>query len=476
MADNEQDLTLRLQFVADTKAADEASKKIDDLGKKSDDAGDKQKKASESAKEFGKSSGRAAEMVGSLTGALGQASPAAAQLGAGLRVIKALAEGSGAGLMGLATILVGVGVSAWAAYKRKVEESKKQMSEMLNAMTDSKIAEGQKQIDKVAESFGRVEKAISAARSAQSELAAAWQDLNKAGQEVTAMQIEQREKAEMAALSPDDAAGAAKVKAKYIGIREAGSVGQRAGDSFRAEQAAQDDLAAASAHRSNIEQSLDNNTQLRDLINNQIIKSRDRADSLNNPDAEDRHRAYKEVVDFGEQLAALNKTILDLNDSLIASKTSERAAVLKLDAAGIRSTQGVSAAQTLAEQNTSDAELAATRAAWAQRLTDMRSRVSSDASQFSTRATQYRGNSDSYNPQRADYSDDGEWRKAHNRDQSLEKDAKRYEQLAENAKKLSEQMEKMKPEQLASVFATITKQMEALENAFKNAEQRSKHQ
>ncbi len=145
-----QELQLKIDTEYNGKGADAAAKDIEKIGKASKKAGEEQDKAGKHAQQFGQSTGRAAEMVGSLTGAMGQGGPAAARMGAGLRVIKALAEGSAGGLAGLATVLVGMGVSAWASYQRKVEESQKKLQEFMAGLTDAKIDAGAKRIDSIA--------------------------------------------------------------------------------------------------------------------------------------------------------------------------------------------------------------------------------------------------------------------------------------------------------------------------------------
>lgn len=356
-----QELQLKIDTEYNGKGADAAAKDIKKIGKASKKAGEEQDKAGKHAQQFGQSTGRAAEMVGSLTGAMGQSGPAAARMGAGLRVIKALAEGSAGGLAGLATVLVGMGVSAWASYQRKVEEAQKKLQEFMAGLTDAKIDAGAKRIDSIAEGFSRVEKAISATRAAQSELAAAWDDLNRAGQEVTAMELERREKAALARVAPGDQAGAAAVRARYAGLRESAALGQRAGDAIRAEQAARDDLAAISGRRANIEQTLGSSVAARDLIAAQLARSTARADPMNK-DEEERKRATQEVAAFTAQLAKLDKQVGELTAALAAARTSEKAAGIRVQAAGVRATRGLSAAEALADQNTSDAQLAAVRA------------------------------------------------------------------------------------------------------------------
>lgn len=364
-----QDLTLKIKTEYDGKGSEAAAKAVDGLAKSADKAGRAQASAGKQAQQLGQSTGRAAEMVGSLTGAMGQAGPAAARLGAGLRVIKALAEGSAGGLMGIATVLVGAGVSAWAAYQRKVEQSRKELQDFVQEMTDRKIAEGARQIDAIASGFSRVEKAISSARAAQSELAAAWDDLNRAGQEVTQMELDRREKAVLARIPPGDTAAAAAVRAKYTGLRESAALGARAGSAIRAEQAAQDDLAAASGRRANIEKTLGLSMSARDQRAGQLARA---VELSKRPDIDDGERARlaQETTDLTAQLATLEKQVGELTDALSAARTTERAAGIRAQAAGLRATQGIGAAEALAQQNISDADLSATRTAWAQRLSE----------------------------------------------------------------------------------------------------------
>ena len=468
-------VTIGIETTADTKGIVESDKGLEKLSKTANETAKTTKGATDGTKQFGQATGRAAEMVGSLTGAMGANSPAAAQMGAGLRVIKSLAEGSAGGIMGLTTVIVGIGVSAWTAYQRKVEEAKKKLDEFVSQMTDRKIETGARRIEAIAEGFGRVEKAISSARAAQSELAAAWDDLNRAGQEVTSMELERREKADLARVNPEDQAGAAAVRARYTGLRESAALGARAGGAIRAEQAAQDDLTAASGRRANIEQTLGSSISARDIVAAQLARSSSRADP-SNPDEEDRKNAAKETAAFTAQLAQLEKQVGELTDALAAARTTERAAGIRVQAAGIRAAQGIGAAEALAQQNTSDADLSATRTAWAQRLSDLRGRASSAASALSTRAVQFRAASDAYTPQRSDYDDQGDWNKARGKDRSMESQAKGAERLSDSARKLSDQLAKMNPEQLSSLFDTITRQLAQLDQAIKNAGQRSKNQ
>lgn len=471
MADRK--VTISVETTADTKGLDATNQKLDDLGKKAEDGGKKSKGAAEGTKQVGNAAGRAAELVGSLTGAMGANSPAAAQMGAGIRVLKSLIEGSSAGVMGLATVIVGIGISAWTAYQKKIEESKKKMAELLDQLTESKIETGKQRIEGIADAFGRVEKAISAARAAQSELAAAWQDLNKAGQEVTDMELQRREKEELSRVAPGDEAGATAVKNRYAQIRESGAVSRREGDAVRAEQAARDDLETAAARRINIEETLKTSESARDVIAAQLDRSKGRADTVN-PDQEDRKRAAKEVAEFTAQLVQLNKTVNDLNDSLGEAKTKERAAGISLQAAQVRGSRGVEAATALAAQNASDLDRDTAKARWGQTLGDLRSRASKVSTAWSATANEYRARSDAYDPQSRDYHDQGEWNKARQYDKRLDSAAKGAEKQAAAAEKLLQQLEKTPPDKLAAVLNTIARQLQALERGLTDVEARAK--
>lgn len=470
MADRK--VTIAVETTADTKGIDAASKGVDELGKKSADTGKKTKEAADGTKNLGQATGRAAELVGSLTGAMGANSPAAAQMGAGLRVIKSLAEGSAGGIMGLATVIVGIGVSAWTAYQRKVEESKKKLEEFISEKTVETIKSGAKEVDKISDAFGRVEKAVSAVRAAQSELAEAWQDLNKAGQEVTDMEIDRREKEELSRVAPGDAAGSTAVKNRYAQLRGEITLSRRQGDAVRAEQAARDDLEAASAKRVNIEEALKSSVSARDLRAELVDKYQRRAD-MSNPDEADRKNAQEKLAGYTDQLASLNKSIIDLTDSLQAAKTTEQAAGLRLQASQVRATRGMEAASALQTQTDADLDRDTQRERYSQTVNDLRSRAQRAASSWDVTAAEYRARSDAYDPQRRDYKSQGEWNKAKIEDRRMEAAAKGAEKQSAAAEKLLAQLEKTPPEKLASALNSIAQQLAALERGLSNVEARS---
>ncbi len=463
MSDQETSLVMRIRSIFDgsgAKEATDAQSKLTTAAKSATDATGQVGKATGQA---GQAAGRAAEMVASLTGAMGASSPAAAQMSSGIRVLKSLLEGSSAGILGLATVIVGIGISAWSAYQKKIEESKKKIAEMLDELTSAKIETGKRRIDDITDAFGRVEKSINAVRAAQVDLATAWQDLNKAGQEVSDMELQRMEKEQIARLSPNDEAGAVAIKNRFAQIRDEGSVARRQGDAIRAEQAAKDDLETAAARRINIEGTLSTASTARDVLASQIERSSRRADAGLNPDEKDRDRAKKEVVEFTAQLVALNKSILDLTDSLSAAKTKETAAGITLQAAQVRGSKGVAAAAALAAQNASDLDRDTAQARYGQKLGDLRSRASAAASSWSVTASEYRARSNAYDPQRRDYENQGEWNKSKITDKRLESSAKGAEKQAAAAEKLLDQLERTPPEKIAQILDLITRQLVTLE-------------
>ncbi|HRR34013.1 MAG TPA: hypothetical protein P5026_07945 [Kiritimatiellia bacterium] len=475
-----QELLVKVKTLFEGKGTQDAAKAVEGLGEKGAEAG---KKIEQSAK----GADKAVEKVGKTAKKSGE------EVNSGYskakRGIDSVSKAVGTlnkmvGLFGVIGLIGSLktayttlkGIGDWI--KDKITEGARKAAEAATKLADSlssqKLEEGRRMVESVAEGFNRVEKAISAARAAQSELAAAWQDLNKAGQEVTDTELARREKAELARLSPDDQAGQTRVKNKYAAFRADTALTRRAGDAIRAEQAAQDDFTAASERRANAQSALGQAVRSRDILADILQTSENTA--MYSQDKAVREHAAKEVPELTKQVADFNKTIIDLTDRLAETTTSERAAGIRLDAARLRGSRGMDAAEALTAQDRSDLERDTARAQWGQRLTDLRSRASSAASALGTRAGAIRAASDAYAPVRADYRTQDQWNAATVRDKRMESSAKGAEQLAASADKLNEQLSKMKPEQLAAVFDSITRQLAQFDRAIKNAEARTKRQ
>jgi uncharacterized protein YoxC len=475
-----QELLIKIKTLFEGKGTQDAGGAIDDLGKKGAEAGRKIEQASKGADKAVQQVGKSAKKAGDdVNSGFSKARKGIESVSKGMATLNKMVGLFGAiGLIGSLktayTTLAGIG--DWI--KNKITEGARKAAEAATKLADSlssrKLEEGRRMVEGVAEGFTRVEKAISAARAAQSELAAAWQDLNKAGQEVTDMEISRREKAELAQLSPDDQAGQTRVRNKYAALRSDTALTRRAGDAIRAEQAAQDDLTAAADRRSNAQSALGQAVRSRDILADILRESENTA--MYSQDKDVRERAAKEVPELTKQVADLNKTISELTDRLAETTTSERAAGIRLDAARLRGSRGLNAAEALTAQDRSDLERDTSRAEWVQRLTDLRSRASSAASALGPRADALRAASDAYAPVRADYRTQDEWNAAGIRDKRMESSAKGAEKLAASADKLNDQLARMKPEQLAAVFDAITGQLAQLDRAVKNIDARAKRQ
>jgi hypothetical protein len=184
---------------------------------------EKSKKANEGASgssdKLGQSVGKSAELVGSLTSAMAAGGPEAQQMGAGLRVLKAIVEGSSAGIMGLATVLVGAGVSAYVSYRGKVEEAKKKLEEFYAQIETNKRAQDAAGVDRMAGQYDALRKSVDEVTSAQDRLNQAQASADNAEKAARMADITLREKQAQNALKKDDTVGSAKVSAKFAGER-----------------------------------------------------------------------------------------------------------------------------------------------------------------------------------------------------------------------------------------------------------------
>jgi hypothetical protein len=145
MSDNQQDLTLRLQFVADTKGADQASKTIDQLKKTAEGANNQLGDQNKKLQAAGQVAGRAAEQISSVASACGATGGAATQAAAGVRLlsgaINTLVQ-AGGGLKGLLAAVALLAASAlvnWlvktAAKTKDLKEQAAKTNDVLTAMS-----------------------------------------------------------------------------------------------------------------------------------------------------------------------------------------------------------------------------------------------------------------------------------------------------------------------------------------------------
>jgi len=219
-------VTIAVETTSDNKGIDDTTAAVKNLaaeekksGEASKESGDKKKKSGEDTQKLGQAAGRAAELTASLTGAMGQGSPAAAQMGAGLRVLKGIVEGSSAGLTGLATILIGAGVSAFISYNNKVEESKKKIQEFKLQLQDNAREIQMSHMSDLAQQHDKLRAAIDSEADAYNRLSAARAAVDNAEKGSRLADITLKEKQAQLALKPGDEIGAAKVSAQFSGQR-----------------------------------------------------------------------------------------------------------------------------------------------------------------------------------------------------------------------------------------------------------------
>jgi len=235
-----------LQALADSKTAlNELAAQEKKSGDVSKDSGDKKKKAGEETRQYGQAAGRAAELTASLSGAMGQGGPAAAQMGAGLRVLKALVEGSSAGLTGMATILVGMGVSAWVSYNNKVEESKKKIAEFKLQLQDNAREIQMSHMSELAQQHDKLRSAIDSEADAYNRLSSARASVDNAEKGSRLADITLKEKQAQFALKPGDEVGAAKVSAEFSKQRRDLDTEYQIKDARRSAEQKDHELAAA---------------------------------------------------------------------------------------------------------------------------------------------------------------------------------------------------------------------------------------
>lgn len=219
MAENDMTLTMRIKSVFDGAGSKEAAAATEDLAKKANDAGKSAKGLSDNTSKMGQSVGKAAELTGNLSNALGHGGKEAQQMGAAMRVLNAVLQGSSGGLMGLATLAIGAGVAAWVSYQNKVAEAKKKLEDFRNQMVQNKMAQDRLDIEKMAGQYDVLRKAIDDASDAQSRLNTAQAAADNADKAARLAEADLREKEETNKLKPGDDLGRAKITAKYSAER-----------------------------------------------------------------------------------------------------------------------------------------------------------------------------------------------------------------------------------------------------------------
>lgn len=382
MADK--DLTLQIKSQFDDSGAKDAVKAAEEVGDKTAQAG---KQATDQLKATDDAAKKATSAVSGI-GAMAEKSGAKAQ--SGLSKARAGVESVSKGVATLNKLVTGFGIiglisSVQRAYNTiknlvdfikdkataSLREAAKTAGEMADKLADKRIEAAGKMIGSLADSYTRVATAIDRARTAQSGMVSAWDDLNRARREVDDMALDRQEKDELARVPDDDEAGKTAVRNKYAASRADIEFSRRAADAARAEQSAQDDLAAASGRRSGTQDAIKGATGDRATLASQLDAAKDAAfaalrrtivlntwESVSSPtkvvqyeiDRADYARSTKEAEELTKQLAALDKSIAALKETLPQEMASERNAEIRLSAAKLRGGAGIAAASALTEQ------------------------------------------------------------------------------------------------------------------------------
>lgn len=461
------DITVKLQTQAETKGIDQARKSISDLKREASSAGAQTQKSAQGLAAW---TARIAEITKSVRSAALVITGLWGTISIGIHIVRQLS-------------------AAWTAFTDRLLEPIRRAGEeaqkTADTLSDRKIELGRSMVASAADAFDRLASAATRARSAQRDLASAWQDLNTAQREATSLELDRRELSALSSLRPGDTAAEAAVRARFGRARLDAQTENRAGDSIRSLQAAQDDLDSLKAIRASASQSLQQALQDRSTLQDQLQASRDKSISIQSADygADRTHsrekaaeRAQKETEAFTSQLKDLDATIDKLRKSAQDAADAQAAAALRLRAAGIRARDVQDAAASLNAQKASDLDRAASSARWSSQLSALRSRAASAATSLDARAQSLDASAQAYSPIRPDYPSQHDWQSALSKDRSLDSSARGASRLALSAQKLRDQLDHMDPEQLSASFDAITSKLARLEAALKNSSERSKRQ
>ena len=356
------DIILRIKSIFNKDGQEEAVKGVDQLSASTDKAATKTNQAKVAS--VGASQGFAAA---------GQAASAASSggigsLAQGISKLQLIITGFGAiGIIGAITTAYNLlkKLSDFISDKmnasiRAAGEEAMKTAERLNS---EKMKLAQQMVDEVATSYDRVALSIDNATAAQNSYLAALQDLNTAQQEATALELNRRELAALAALQDDDAAGEAAVKARFAKARIVNDLGKRGADSIRGEQQARDELNAAAARRAAAEQALSKARENRAVLAQQLEYATEKAAPHPDTDrpgyrgewaAKANAKSEKDLEAFTSKVASLDATIAKLTDILSSQIAAERAAGIRLQAANVRAGSVMEAATGLSQQQSTD--------------------------------------------------------------------------------------------------------------------------
>lgn len=347
---NTQELTISIQSKFDGKGTTDAKKHLEATAKSADKVGASSKKAGKDMKSGLQNGAGATDL---LTKRISK--------------LNLILTGFGiVGIIGAITTVINLikRLTSWIGDKltEKIRAAAEASRKLADQLSDHKMKLAQQMVDNVATSYDNAATSINNATTAQRQYLTALEELNTAQQEATALELDRRELAALAAAEGDEVQEAA-VKARYAKMRLADSLGRRGAKAIRGEQSARDELDAAAARRAAATENLSKARQTRENLAQQLgyakekadfIPAANRSDKQVELDKEQRKKAQEEVEKFTTQLATLDSTIVKLTDILAAQTAAERAADIRLQAARVRSGPVLDAAAALTKQQASD--------------------------------------------------------------------------------------------------------------------------
>lgn len=471
---------IEIESTIDPKGIDQANKGIDTLGKTAD---------------------QASGMIGKVSSAMGQAGPATSRLSSALGALGQVARGLQGGLAGLATILVGLAVNAIVKFTQATKEAEKAIDDYNKAVAESNKEAALQKIDQSITARHKLRDALNEEASAVQRLSTAYAAVESAQKAADLADIDLAEQTDLANIGAGPRADIkrAQIQAKYAAQRRDTSRQYETMAIDRQYKMADTQVSLAETQRRNTQQSLTEDTSKKEKLEQQLSRLYAQSRYLRGGGAPRTREwigygntgQYIDVIDTKEQarlveanqqatakvtaqLEAYRKQIEISTETL--KKADEDIELLRLNRTAIEiRAESYSRTQpqldTLADKAD---QTSITRQRYQQDLQDLRTRASRTRSTLDTHATTYRAESDAYNPIRADYRRQSDWNAAQQKDRTLEADARKYHRLSQSAQKLEQQLQSLNPEQLATSFDHIARQLARLERAIANANNRSK--
>ena len=220
------EIILKIKALFEGKGAEQAEQKLKDLGEAGKSASVDVNKMGSSIKDtsgrsvvdvnrMGSSFKGAAGLAGQMNAVLAQGGPEAQKLAGGMRLLGGVINGLQGGIMGIATVLVGVGVSAFMKWRNAVAEAEKKIEEFRKQYLENEAAMRNTNFDKSIEEHGKLRAAVDAEADAYSRLSSARAAVDNAEKAARMAELSLLEKEAMGRLGIDDEMGRAKVTADF---------------------------------------------------------------------------------------------------------------------------------------------------------------------------------------------------------------------------------------------------------------------